>query len=372
MNDILIPFLKPNLVPKEKYLLYLEQIDQSHIYSNFGPLNRQFEQRVLGDLFEDDGAVATVCNATTGLMVAISLVRRPKGRYALMPSFTFSATPLAACWCGLEPYFLDISPEDWTLDNELLQAALRRLGDQVAVVVPYATFGTAIDLTLYEELHRTGVPVVLDAAPSLGTIWEKEQFGKGFPGVVVFSFHATKAFGIGEGGLVYSGDISLIERLRKATNFGFSENRETTILGLNGKLSEYGAAVALGTLEAFSAKRKQRLDIYRQYVDAFGSYGLLQKGWVVQQVRGEIPHQFFPVLCPETDFNAEVVNRMEKLGIQLRTYFSPPCHQQSLFKEFPRMNMEVTGQLAQRVLSLPLWEGMENHEIEMVVGGLVG
>lgn len=80
--------------------------------------------------------------------------------------------------------------------------------------MPYATFGTWIDPNYYESLYRQGIPVVIDAA-SFGTSLNG-QFGKGFTGTVVFSFHATKVFGIGEGGLVYSSNSDLIQEIRKA------------------------------------------------------------------------------------------------------------------------------------------------------------
>ena len=185
---------------KEAYLAYLDQIDTSRIYSNYGPLNTLFEQRVLLEYFDNKGAVSTVNNATTGLILAISASKRKGGKYALMPSFTFSATPLAAVWAGLEPYFIDIREDNWCMNEDVVEDVIRELGDDVAVVIPYATFGTWLDLSYYSSLHNRGIPVVVDAAASFGTCLDR-QFGIGFDGAIVFSFHATKAFGIGEGGL---------------------------------------------------------------------------------------------------------------------------------------------------------------------------
>ena len=155
-------------------------------------------------------------------------------------------------WCGLEPYFVDIKDDDWCMNEELIKELLEKLGDEVALVMPYATFGTNLDLKFYQRVQDSGVPVVIDAA-SFGTSGVNGAFGKGFTGVVVFSFHATKPFGIGEGGLVYSADKSLISKIRQAGNFGFSENRETTLQGLNSKLSEY-AAYCSSNFRCFSEK----------------------------------------------------------------------------------------------------------------------
>lgn len=365
---ITFPFLKPNLVRHSEYLKYLKRIDESRIYSNNGPLNVEFERRVKNEIFANEGGVVTTSNATVGLMLAISQIKRPKGRYALMPSFTFAATPLAAIWCGLEPYFIDIRPGDWCLDEKLLEETIERLGDEIAVVMPYPVFGTSIELSFYERLHRSGVPVVIDAAPCFGTVsTEGKQFGQSFPGAVVFSFHATKAFGIGEGGLLYSGDTELVERCRQASNFGFGSQREATILGLNGKLSEFSAAIALAPLDVFKEKTQHRQTVNRWYQEEFNHHDLFSAGWRFQESCGSIPFQFQPVLCPDSCSNMDVVSRLELNGVQGRTYFYPACHQQEQFRIYLHSRMDVTERVSLRSVSLPLWEEMSQADVKMIV-----
>jgi len=364
-----IPFLRPSLVPSESYLRLLQQIDATHLYSNYGPLCTAFESRVISEAYEGVGSLCTVNNATIGLMLAIHQARRP-GRYAVMPSFTFAATPLAAQWAGLEPYFVDVDPKTWCLDPIKLQEALDRLGDEVAMVVPYATFGTGMDLEPYAALHRSGIPVVVDAAASFGTQVEGEWYGKGFPGFVVFSFHATKAFGIGEGGAVYGGDEAAIQRLRRAGNFGFGADRASCDQGLNSKISEYTAAIALATWEVYPEKARRRRAIHDTYEAELAALDLSRAGWAPQLVRGTVPFQFMPLLCPVGGWNCEVVERLSARGIECRTYFSPACHQQTQFAGCPHGGLEVTEDLSRRILSLPLWEEMDLDHVRRVLGGI--
>jgi dTDP-4-amino-4,6-dideoxygalactose transaminase len=365
-----VPFLKPKLVEADDYLHYLRAIEGSRVYSNFGPLCVEFERRICAEHFDGSGAVTTVSNATIGLMLAFSAAKRAGGRFAIMPSFTFAATPQAAVWCGLEPYFVDIREDDWCANEALVADVVGRLRDQVALVVPYATFGTACDLTFYRNLHASGVPVVVDAAASFGTRTVSGQFGKDFPGTVVFSFHATKAFGIGEGGLVYSGDTAPIERIRQASNFGFSSARESMFQGLNGKLSEYTAAVGLATLDRFSGKIERRQTIHRSYLSSFERRGLLPGAFRIQATTGSIPHQFMGVLCPEGRRNTEYIASLLREGIEARTYFAPACHQQPFFIGSPATPLTVTESTSERILNLPLWEDMDLADIERVTGAL--
>jgi dTDP-4-amino-4,6-dideoxygalactose transaminase len=366
-----IPFLKPNLVSKEAYAKYFEQIDNSHIYSNYGPLNTSFENRVVSEYFGGTGAAVTVANATLGLMTAIIQAKRT-GKYAIMPSFTFAATPLAAMWCGLTPYFLDVDESTWMLDPEQVKATIKKLGDDVAVVVPYATFGDNLDLSYYTGLHTSGIPVVVDAAASFGARPDgKSHFGIRFPGTVVFSFHATKSFGVGEGGLVYSGDTDLITKIRQAGNFGFSMARESVTMGFNTKMSEYTAAISLATLDCYPGKVTHRQESYQHYLSRLESHNAYTLGWSVQQTTGTIPHQFFPLLCPKTNTNHSYIDKLSAVHVQARTYFSPACHQQKQFSQCPSDQLTVTNELSNRILSLPLYEGITVQQIEYIVESLV-
>jgi dTDP-4-amino-4,6-dideoxygalactose transaminase len=365
-----IPFLRPNLVTVDDAMPYLRRMEESRIYSNFGPLNTEFESRILREYFGGVGAVTTVHNATVGLMLGIAAARRPGGRYAVMPSFTFAATPQAARWCGLEPYFVDIRPGDLCPNTGCIEDTVRRLGDEVGVVVPYATFGTACDLAYYDTLLARGVPVVVDAAASFGTRTERGQFGARFLGSVVFSFHATKAFGIGEGGLVYSANLQLLARIRQSSNFGFSEARAAEFVGLNGKLSEYGAAIGLATLDRFAAKSKVRQDIYATYHALMTERAMLSRGWQLQQITGSVPHQFMGALCPPGRSNDQYIRALDQQGIQARKYFSPACHDQPAFKGAPATSLAVTRDASARTLNLPLWEGMQPDDVLRVVDAL--
>ena len=359
-----IPFLKPKVVTHNLCSMYFDQVDVSRIYSNNGPLNQQFEERIRTEVFHGVGNVVTVNNATTGLILAISQLKRP-GRYALMPSFTFAATSLSALWCGLEPYFIDIDPKRWCMDENQLEKVIQHLGDDVAVVIPYATFGTRLDLSCYESLLRRNIPVVVDAASSFGST--HSPLGERFNGAIVYSFHATKLFGIGEGGLVYSYQESIIQQLRQAANFGFDESRQSHLVGLNGKLPEYMAAIGLATLDVFHNKVACNQQIENWYMEALDKYNLLKSGWKLQECDETITRHFLSILCPKKYNSCKYIHQCAEVGIQLRTYFSPPCHRQELFKSYPRQRLDVTEDVSDRIMSLPIWEDLTEDKVYRIV-----
>ncbi|EEM12009.1 DegT/dnrJ/eryC1/strS [Bacillus pseudomycoides] len=366
MNMGNIPFLRASVVPVNEYLDEVEKIDISHIYTNYGPLNQHFEEAIMSEFFKSRGAVTTVANATLGLMAAIQLKKRKKGKYALMPSFTFPATALAAIWCGLEPYFIDISLDDWCMDKTVLVDKINELKEEVAVVVPYATFGSWMDLKEYEKLEKKGIPVVVDAAPGFGLMHGDMHYGQDFSGMIVYSFHATKPFGIGEGGMIYSYNEEEINRIKRMGNFGFDKNRECKMMGFNCKMSEYAAAIGIATINKWDQKVHERNRIADWYKQLLQSTGLMKKGWKVQKTEAVI-HQFMPILSPEKIHNTQVIEALKKQKIEARLYFSPACHQQDFLKNYKSTDLTRTNKIAKRIVSLPLWEGMTKEMVEQIV-----
>ena len=140
-----IPLTKPNPAKLSESASRLREIEERGVFSNFGPVSATFERNLIDEIFGGVGECLTVCNATIGLMIAIrqAIESRPKyrRRYALMPSFTFAAVAQAAYWNRLTPLFYDINPTDWSADRASEQRLLDQYRDEIAVIVPYATFG---------------------------------------------------------------------------------------------------------------------------------------------------------------------------------------------------------------------------------------
>jgi dTDP-4-amino-4,6-dideoxygalactose transaminase len=324
-------------------------------------------------MFGGKGACLTVCNATIGLMLAVKLASnlRPatRTRYAIMPSFTFAAAAQAALWAGLVPVFCDIDERTWIASPEAEEALLRRFGDDVAVVMPYATFGNGIDLAHYDRISETyGVPVVIDAAASLGTLdGDGNESGTGSRHPVVYSMHVTKSFATSEGGLIYSADENLIRSLRVMGNFGFGEPRIATMPGLNSKLSEVGALLALRKLLEYDEIVQHRAMLARTYRAELPE-------WTFQEMHGRRhAHQFMPVLLPQGLDRVEVMARLAAHGVGAGHYFSPHLAEHAYFRKYGAdCNLRVTDRIAARIISLPLSDVMTSAEVSAVCTVLLG
>jgi dTDP-4-amino-4,6-dideoxygalactose transaminase len=363
-----IPFVRPAPPQLSLAVTELKALEESGVFTNFGPVNTLFEQEMLDRFFGGEGACMTVCNATIGLMLAIkeAVGEQPAGQFALMPSFTFAAAAHAALWCGLTPLLCDIDPATWAADSLAESEMLSRYAGKIAVVMPYATFGYPIDLERYTRIAaQLGVPVVVDGAASLGTFDEHGRgFGTGFAGTVVYSMHATKSFAVGEAGLIYSAVPERIATLRTMSSFGFGEPRTATMAGLNGKVSEVTALLGrlrLADYDSILAHRAALLDRYREALPE------LQFQW---KAPGTQAHQFVPALLPsqlKTE-RAAIRAQLADQGIATGAYFSPHLMEQPYFqKTCVAGPIPVCDDVSARMISLPLFDTMTHAEVDHVV-----
>jgi dTDP-4-amino-4,6-dideoxygalactose transaminase len=347
----------------------LRALEASGYFSNGGPIVRDFERKAIAQLFGGEGLALAVSNATLGLLLAIKEARigRP-GRYALVPAFTFAATAHAAIWAGLTPILVDSDPLDWSLSRSALEEALARHGEEIAVVVPYDTFGCGIDLDYYQALsERHNVGVVIDAAASLGSL---DAAGRGFGTrsrfTCVFSMHATKTFATAEGGLIYSADPDRIQVLRRMQNFGFGAPRTATQEGINAKLPELLGLMARAKLGEIDTVAEHRAALDRVYREQLGDTVTFQRSYATRQVA-----QFMPMLLPAGTDRAAVMAHLTEQGIGSGHYFSPHVGEQPYFRQACITGTTpVADDLSKRMLSLPVTDAMDAKDVATICDAL--
>jgi len=366
-ESLRVPFLRPNPSKLSRQSAALAEIERSGIFSNYGPVNSRLEERFSRALFRDEHCCVTVANATLGLMLAIkrAVGWNPRGRYALMPSFTFAAGAQAALWCGLTPLFSDIDSETWLPSAEAEDELLAEYGDEIAVMVPNATFGNCLDLARYHAIsQQRGIPLVVDAAAALGSLdGEGEPFGIGCAHPLVFSMHATKAFATAEGGLIYCADRQVVADIRAMGNFGFGEPRAATMPGLNSKMSEVCALLGLVKLGDYEAAARHRQAMFDRY------HALLPE-FAFQKLTGQrVAHQFVSVLVPESHSGRvdEVIEALRSRGVGAGRYFVPHLAEQPFFQQTCVAGaLPATEKIARRIIALPVSDILTESEVDYV------
>ena len=307
--------LVPDLPDPSEVVPYLREMHDNRWYTNFGPLNTRFEASMV-DFFAENGspalAVQTFSSATAGLELILRAMRLPEGGRVLIPALTFPATALAVMNAGLEPVLGDVDVLSWELTVEVAAAA--HAARPLVAVMPVAAFGKPVPMDGWRSFQRaTGVPVVVDAAASLG----QQAVPKDL--TAVFSLHATKPFGIGEGGLAVSGDAELLARAKSLSNFGFwGGTGVVQQAGTNAKLGEYYAAVGLVQLKRWSETLERRRAVAALYLERlmpFDNKLRLQAG-----IEGFVP-AVFPVFIAGK--RLAIGEAMAAVGIQTRYWYLP-------------------------------------------------
>lgn len=335
---------------------YLKAIDASRTYSNFGPLVSALEDRLATRFGVTAAAVATVTNGTVGLTLALNALGARPGTLCVMPAWTFVASAHAATMAGMIPYFVDVDAATWAIDPETIAGVLSSAPGVVGAVMPVVPFGRPIDIAAWERFRsRTGVPVVIDAATAFDTL---------SPGTIpaVISLHATKVFGVGEGGLVISRDTALIQDVRHRSNFGFAGTREAATAAGNGKLSEYHAAVGLAALDEWTEVRAEWVSVARAYREALPESNRLR----FQEGFGQ---SWIASTCVMRVADAEalrIADSLLEVGVETRRWWGDGAHAHRGTAALPRTPLPVTEMLAKSTLALPFFRDLTAREIRRI------
>jgi dTDP-4-amino-4,6-dideoxygalactose transaminase len=360
----MIPVLIPSLPETDAIVPYLRRIDQSHIYSNYGPLTNEFTARLCRFISAQSGErpvhAALTSNGTTAIELALRYrsVGRP-GRYCVMPSWTFIATAHAAANVGLTPYFTDVDPQTLSLTPEIAARALRANPGDVSVVVVVSPCGAPIDIAVWEAFEAEhGVPVIFDAAAAALNI---RQVGAQ---PLCISLHATKALGIGEGGAIITGDPAMAAAITAMTGFGFSAgSRVSEMRGGNYRISEYAAAVGLAVLDGLDARIARLREVSLAYVAGFERIGVPMQAGLGRDWLTMTANAIFDARAV-----ADVTAAFDRSGIQWRRWYGGGCHTHPTFAACPHDGLAATGDVAATAIGVPFFATIASEQIAQVCG----
>jgi dTDP-4-amino-4,6-dideoxygalactose transaminase len=330
-----------------------------------GPIVRSLEEATAERL----GArhVIAVSSATAGLMLALRVIA-PPGRPVLLPSFTFSASAHAVAWNGLAPRFADCDGHTFHLDPHDTEA---RLGDAGAVM-PTHLFGAPCEVERFETLaRREGAALVFDAAHGFGATRQGRSVGT-FGDAEVFSLSPTKVLTAGEGGLVATPHDDVARSLRNGRDYGNSGEEEDQFVGLNARMSELHAALAIEALADIDVSLTRRRELGRRYRKHVDDIPGLRSQTVDEG--DEVTYKAYSIVV-EPEYGIErdlLVAALQAEGVDTRCYFSPPVHQQSPYAAFVDTDLPVTTDLARRVVTLPIWPAMNDADVDAIADVLAG
>jgi dTDP-4-amino-4,6-dideoxygalactose transaminase len=353
---------QPHLPPLEEFIPYLRSIWASKILTNGGPYHQRLEAALCD--FLDVDHISLFANGTLALVTALQALRI-SGEVITTP-YSFVATAHALLWNGIRPVFVDIEPQFLTIDPEKIAAAIT---PQTTAILAVHCYGHPCKTAAIEQIADVyNLRVIYDAAHCFGVRCKEDSLLQRGD-MSVLSFHATKVFNTFEGGAIVCRDAKAKQRIDYLKNFGFADDVTVVAPGINGKMSEFNAALGLLQLEyvAKAIDRRGEIDAkYRSLLKGVRGIRCVEVGDVEQS-----NYAYFPILVePEYPTSREdLYRKMQRSGIHPRRYFYPLISDFPMYRSLPsatRDNLPVAAETARNVLCLPIYPALDDADVERV------
>jgi dTDP-4-amino-4,6-dideoxygalactose transaminase len=311
------------------------------------------------------GQCVAVASCTAGLMLVLRASELSGD--VVLPSFTFAATAHAVAWNQLRPVFADIDADTLTLSPKAAAAAI---GVRTSAILATHTFGTPCDVEGLTAIARSnGIKLFFDAAHAFGSKRAGAPVGR-FGDAEVFSLSPTKVLVAAEGGIIATNDDLLAERCRIGRDYANPGDYDCRFVGLNARMSEVHAAIALASLEGLDERIDRRNQLVALYQETLGDIPGVSFPAVASGDRST--YKDFTILVDREEFGieaAELARALAAEGVQTRRYYTPPVHAMHAYRSLASSNggLPVTDRACGRVLTLPLWGQMTEYHISGVV-----
>jgi dTDP-4-amino-4,6-dideoxygalactose transaminase len=357
------PVSTSNLVRPDfdRFLAYSRTFHDAHRYTNDGPLVKQLERRLAE--FHGTRHCIAYANGFWALVLSIKCLALPGRREVVMPSLTYRRLADIVAWCGLVPRFCEVDERTLAIDPAHAAACLNA---DTALILGVHPIVNCCDAQGLERLSaETGVPLLFDTVESVYESIGGRKTGS-FGRAECFSMHASKLINGFEGGYITTDDPELAHRLAKMRGFGFFGPDNIEDLGLNAKLNEIHAAMALAGLDDLEAQVERNRARYRRYqheLDGLPGVRLLafdeSERCSFKTIVVELTDDW-PLSRADT---IAILNRERALA---RAYYSPPLHRKATQYETVPAVLPLTDRLAERFMLLPCGHFVSGDDIAAV------
>ena len=336
----------------EVYISIMKRAWDKAWITNDGELLKELEEKLkkyLGVpnlLFTGNGTIA-IQMALKALNISKEVITTP---------FSYVATTNSILWEGCTPVFVDIDPQTFCIDVSKIEAAIT---PNTQAILATHVYGIACDVEAIEGIAKQyNLKVIYDAAHAFGVLYKGKSL-LGYGDISTCSFHATKLFHTVEGGCIIANDDVLDHQLMLYRQFGHVYDDYTSV-GINGKNSEFHAAMGLAILPEIDSIIDERKKITEHYDAAFG--GLLQRP--VMQNELTYNYAYYPVVFKTEEQLLKVVESLKLNKINGRRYFYPSLNELPFLSYQP---CPISEDISRRVLCLPLYVGLEELHIQIII-----
>lgn len=350
----MIPITKPFLPPKEEYEKILNGIWERQWLTNMGPLANELEAKLHERL--QTNHLLFVTNGTIALQMAIKALEL-KGDIITTP-FSFIATTSSIVWEGCHPIFVDIDKNTLNIDPTKIEKAITQ---NTTAILATHVFGNPCDVEAIQEIaNKHNLKVIYDGAHAFDVKYKGSSIFN-FGDISTCSLHATKLYHSGEGGLISSQDPGINKKLAFIRNFGFNGPEAFAELGINGKNSEFHAAMGLANFPYIDKILDRRKAISERYDKNLSKFRATQQVWVSDATKN---YAYYPIIIESESLLLKCMDALKKENVYVRRYFYPSLANSTPYLE--SQSLQVTDDIAHRILCLPLYYDLDFDQVDRI------
>lgn len=348
----MINVTKTFLPPISEYQAFIQKAWNNKWLTNRGELVLQLEKKITDKLLTQYGIAMN--NGTVPIQIALKVLGN--GGEIITTPFSYVATTASIVWEKCTPVFVDIDPIYWSIDPDKIEAAIT---ENTTCILATHVFGNPCDVEKIEAIaKKNNLTVIYDAAHCFGVDYQGQSIFN-FGDVSTCSFHATKIFHTGEGGMFFTKNEKLFRDAYNAHNFGHNGPIDFHGVGINGKMSELNAAMGLAVFPYLDEIIQSRKDIVENYLS------LLDRKFQTISIRKNTDwnYSYFPIVFESEDLLIKAQNELNSHDIFPRRYFYPSLNTLNYVNY---VSCPVSESISSRVLCLPLFVGLEENKIAQI------
>ncbi len=339
--------------PMEEYEEYLKKIWENRWLTNEGPLLKQLQKQLEEYLGVD--YISMMTNGTIALQLALNALDIDEGEVITTP-FSFVATTSCIVWERCKPVFVDIDKDTLCIDVNKIEEAIT---DKTKAIMVVHVYGYPCDVEKIQEIaNKHGLKVIYDGAHTFGCRYKGKSL-LSYGDISTCSFHATKLFHTIEGGACITNNKEIYDKLQSIKNFGSVEGNYDNV-GINGKITEFNAAMGLANFKYIDKIIEERKEICETYDN-------LLKGKIVRPKVAEnleYNYIYYPIILKDEEETLRIIEALHENEINPRRYFYPSLNTLSYIKD--KGNCPISEDISKRVLCLPLYNGLSKEDITKI------
>lgn len=356
----MIPITKPFLPPPEEYNDLLQGIWEREYLTNNGPLVQELESKLIEYL--DVKNLVYVANGTIALQIAIQALGLDSE--IITTPFSYVATTSSIVWEKSLPVYVDIDPYTFNIDHTKIEEAIT---SKTTAIIATHVFGNPCEIDEIQNIaNKYNLKIIFDASHCFGTNYKGKsvfQFGD----VSTASFHATKVFHTVEGGALFSNDDKIVEKFNFMRNFGHNGPSKFNGVGINGKNSEFHAAMGLCNLNYIDEILSTRKSQSQYYEEELKKLRLLQ----FQKINSDsdfFNFAYYPILFDTEQRLLSTVSVLEENDIYTRRYFYPSLTD----LDYVQGVCPISDSVSKRILCLPLYHDLRQKDQDHIISIIRG